>query len=159
MSSLVAVGPWRVMTPHQSPRSGSCVGEGGLFIALQVLAPGMPHVLSEGLHAQDIFREYRKIKRLFPRTARAHSVVPPALPDAFPTPRRAADAPTLGAKQASRERSSTGARSCWASSGSRSARSAIEPLRSVNSTMTCLRSPSRALRDGNHLSLSDIPML
>jgi hypothetical protein len=44
--------------------------------------------------------EYRKIKRPFPRTARAHSVVPPALPDASPTPRRAADAPTLGAQQA-----------------------------------------------------------
>jgi hypothetical protein len=47
-----------------------------------------------------IRREYRKIKRPFPRTARAHSVVPPALPDASPTPRRAADAPTLGAQQA-----------------------------------------------------------
>ena len=43
--------------------------------------------------------EYRQIKRPFPRTARAHSVVPPALPDASPTPRRAADAPTRGARQ------------------------------------------------------------
>lgn len=55
-SSLAAVRPWRVMTPHQSPRSGSCLGEGGLVMAVQVLAPGMPHVLSEGLHAQDIVR-------------------------------------------------------------------------------------------------------
>jgi class 3 adenylate cyclase len=41
--------------------------------------------------------------------------------------------------------SSTGSRSFRASSGSRSARSSIEPLRSAKSTVTCLRSPSRAL--------------
>ena len=34
-----------------------------------------------------------------------------------------------------------------ASSGSRSARSSMEPLRSANSTVTCLRSPSRAAFD------------
>jgi len=40
--------------------------------------------------------------------------------------------------------SRTGSRSLRASSGSRSARSSIEPLRSAKSTVTCLRSPSRA---------------
>ena len=40
-----------------------------------------------------------------------------------------------------------GSRSWRASSGSRSARSSIEPLRSANSTVTCLRSPSSALRE------------
>ena len=55
-SSLAAIGPWVVMTTHQPPYSGSCLGEGGLVMPLQVLAPGMPHVLSEGLHAQDLFR-------------------------------------------------------------------------------------------------------
>ena len=55
-SSLAAVRPWRVMTPHQPPCSGSCLGEGVLFIALQVLAPGMPNVLRKGLQAQDIVR-------------------------------------------------------------------------------------------------------
>src|SRR5262249_42904834 len=34
-----------------------------------------------------------------------------------------------------------------ASSGSRSASSSIDPLRSANSTVTCLRSPSRAARE------------
>ena len=33
------------------------MGEGGLVLTVQVLAPGMPHVLSEGFeHEQDIFR-------------------------------------------------------------------------------------------------------
>src|SRR5713101_3478101 len=41
-------------------------------------------------------------------------------------------------------RSSTGSRSLRASSGSRSASSSIEPFRSAKSTVTCLRSPSRA---------------
>src|SRR5215470_15214094 len=41
-------------------------------------------------------------------------------------------------------RSSTGSRSFWASSGSRSASNSIEPLRSAKSTVTCLRSPSSA---------------
>src|SRR5215470_9498358 len=41
-------------------------------------------------------------------------------------------------------RSSTGSSSLRASSGSRSASSSIEPLRSAKSTVTCLRSPSRA---------------
>ena len=45
---------------------------------------------------------------------------------------------------ASISRSSTRSRSLRASSGSRSARSSIEPLRSAKSTVTCLRSPSRA---------------
>src|SRR5262245_20552894 len=40
--------------------------------------------------------------------------------------------------------SSTGSRSLRASSGSRSASSSIEPLRSAKRTVTCLRSPSRA---------------
>src|SRR5215831_5634840 len=40
--------------------------------------------------------------------------------------------------------SSTGSRILRASSGSRSASSSIEPLRSAKSTVTCLRSPSRA---------------
>ena len=40
-----------------------------------------------------------------------------------------------------------GIENCRASSGSRSARSSMEPLRSANSTVTCLRSPSRALRE------------
>src|SRR5215470_16664552 len=40
--------------------------------------------------------------------------------------------------------SNTGSRILRASSGSRSASSSIEPLRSANSTVTCLRSPSRA---------------
>src|SRR6266511_30505 len=35
----------------------------------------------------------------------------------------------------------------FASSGSRSARSSIEPLRSAKSTVTCLRSPTRATPD------------
>src|SRR5262245_32075924 len=38
----------------------------------------------------------------------------------------------------------TGSSILRASSGSRSASSSIEPLRSANSTVTCLRSPSRA---------------
>src|SRR6266478_920604 len=42
-------------------------------------------------------------------------------------------------------RSSTGSRSCRASSGSRSASNSIELLRSAKRTVTCLRSPSRAL--------------
>ena len=33
------------------------------------------------------------------------------------------------------------------SSGSRSASNSMDPFRSANSTVTCLRSPSRALRD------------
>src|SRR5215813_240687 len=41
-------------------------------------------------------------------------------------------------------RSRTGSRSLRASSGSRSASNSIEPLRSAKSTVTCLRSPSRA---------------
>src|SRR5215813_8120872 len=41
-------------------------------------------------------------------------------------------------------RSSTGSRSLRASSGSRSASNSIDPLRSAKSTVTCLRSPSRA---------------
>src|SRR5216684_1952160 len=41
--------------------------------------------------------------------------------------------------------SRTGSRSLRASSGSRSASSSIEPLRSAKRTVTCLRSPSRAL--------------
>jgi pimeloyl-ACP methyl ester carboxylesterase len=43
--------------------------------------------------------------------------------------------------------SSTGSRIFRASSGSRSASSSIEPLRSANRTVTCLRSPSRAALD------------
>src|SRR5712691_11684747 len=42
-------------------------------------------------------------------------------------------------------RSRTGSRNRRASSGSRSARSSIDPLRSAKSTVTCLRSPSTAL--------------
>src|SRR5215471_204135 len=42
-------------------------------------------------------------------------------------------------------RSSTGSRSFRASSGSRSASNSIDPFRSAKSTVTCLRSPSRAL--------------
>src|SRR5215467_4986763 len=42
-------------------------------------------------------------------------------------------------------RSRTGSRILRASSGSRSASSSMEPLRSAKSTVTCLRSPSRAL--------------
>jgi hypothetical protein len=41
-------------------------------------------------------------------------------------------------------RSSTGSRNLRASSGSPSASSSIEPLRSAKSTVTCLRSPSSA---------------
>src|SRR5262249_21006492 len=41
-------------------------------------------------------------------------------------------------------RSRTASSSRRASSGSRPARSSIEPLRSANSTVTCLRSPTRA---------------
>src|SRR5215470_4983196 len=41
----------------------------------------------------------------------------------------------------------TGSRMARASSGSRSASSSIEPLRSAKSTVTCLRSPSSALLD------------
>jgi hypothetical protein len=55
-SSLAVIGPWVVMTTHQSPCSGSCLGEGGLFMPLQVLAPDMPNILREGFHAQNIFR-------------------------------------------------------------------------------------------------------
>src|SRR6266481_2071443 len=40
--------------------------------------------------------------------------------------------------------SRTGSRSLRASSGSRSASSSIDPLRSANRTVTCLRSPSKA---------------
>src|SRR5215510_7400716 len=43
--------------------------------------------------------------------------------------------------------SRTGSRILRASSGSRSASSFIEPLRSAKSTVTCLRSPSRAAFD------------
>src|SRR2546421_3998871 len=38
-----------------------------------------------------------------------------------------------------------GSRRVWAASGSRSRISSVEPLRSANSTVTCLRSPSRCL--------------
>src|SRR4029453_15323338 len=41
----------------------------------------------------------------------------------------------------------TGSGSCRASSGSRSASSSMEPFRSANSTVTCLRSPSSAWRE------------
>src|SRR5215475_15461831 len=41
--------------------------------------------------------------------------------------------------------SSTGSRIFLASSGSRSANNCMEPFISANSTVTCLRSPSRAL--------------
>src|SRR2546426_12586061 len=44
-------------------------------------------------------------------------------------------------------RSTTCSRSCRASSGSRLAMSSMEPLRSANSTVICLRSPSIALRE------------
>ena len=44
-----------------------------------------------------------------------------------------------------------GRRSFCASSGSRSASNSIEPLISANSTVTCLRSPSRAALDGEDL--------
>src|SRR5207247_7491467 len=44
-------------------------------------------------------------------------------------------------------RSRTGSRILRASSGSRSASSSIEPLRSAKSTVTCFRSPSRLVRD------------
>src|SRR5262245_55776789 len=44
-------------------------------------------------------------------------------------------------------RSRTGSRSLRASSGSRSTSSSIEPFRSAKSTVTCLRSPSRAALD------------
>src|SRR5262245_19083667 len=44
-------------------------------------------------------------------------------------------------------RSSTGSRIARASSGSRSAISSIEPFKSANSTVTCLRSPSSAARE------------
>src|SRR5712671_4527174 len=49
-------------------------------------------------------------------------------------------------------RSSTGSRSFWASSGSRSTSSSVEPLMSANSTVTCLRSPSRAILEVRILS-------
>src|SRR5215467_11553190 len=45
-----------------------------------------------------------------------------------------------------------GSSSFLASSGSRSARSSIEPLRSAKSTVTCLRSPSRAALEVRILS-------
>src|SRR5262249_34452266 len=48
--------------------------------------------------------------------------------------------------------SRTGSRILRASSGSRSASSSIEPLRSAKSTVTCLRSPSRAALDVRILS-------
>ena len=48
--------------------------------------------------------------------------------------------------------SRTESRSCRASSGSRSASSSIEPFRSANSTVTRLRSPSRAGRDARIFS-------
>ena len=47
--------------------------------------------------------------------------------------------------------SSTGSSSLRASSGSRSASSSIEPLRSAKSTVTCLRSPSSARLGGEDL--------
>src|SRR5215472_4163458 len=53
-------------------------------------------------------------------------------------------------------RSSTASRIFRASSGSRSARSSIEPLRSAKSTVTCLRSPSRALSEGER---KQVPVL
>src|SRR5262249_1143449 len=40
-----------------------------------------------------------------------------------------------------------GSSNVWASSGSRSAINSVEPLRSTKSTVTCLRSPSRAARE------------
>ena len=43
--------------------------------------------------------------------------------------------------------SSAGSRSCRASSGSRSPSNSIDPFRSANSTVTCLRSPSSAVRE------------
>src|SRR5437867_2120534 len=55
--SFAAVRAWRVMTSHQSPCSASRLREGRCCMAWQVLAPGMPNVLSEGFeHEQDIFR-------------------------------------------------------------------------------------------------------
>src|SRR6516225_12268404 len=44
-------------------------------------------------------------------------------------------------------RSSTGSRMVRASSGSRSAINSIEPFKSANSTVTCLRSPSSVARE------------
>ena len=46
--------------------------------------------------------------------------------------------------------SRTGSRSWRASSGSRSASSSMEPFRSANSTVTCLRSPSRRTAGGEN---------
>src|SRR5207249_12280400 len=51
----------------------------------------------------------------------------------------------LVAMTASIMSSRTGSSSLRASSGSRSPRSSIEPLRSAKRTVTCLRSPSRAV--------------
>src|SRR5215831_2774 len=48
--------------------------------------------------------------------------------------------------------SSTGSRILRASSGSRSASSSIEPLRSAKSTVTCFRSPSRAALEVRNFS-------
>jgi hypothetical protein len=55
-SSLVAAGPWGVMTPHQPPCTGSCVREGRCLMALQVLALGMSNALSKSFQAQDFVR-------------------------------------------------------------------------------------------------------
>src|SRR5438309_302311 len=49
-------------------------------------------------------------------------------------------------------RSSSGSRILRASSGSRSASSSIEPLTSAKSTVTCLRSPSSAVREARIFS-------
>jgi hypothetical protein len=49
-----------------------------------------------------------------------------------------------------------GSRSCWAASGSRLRMSASESVISANSTVTCLRSPSRPARDIRLFSTSDV---
>jgi hypothetical protein len=54
-SRLVAAGPWGVMTSHQSPCSESRLRQGRCFMALQVLAPGMPQVVSQEFDHERLF--------------------------------------------------------------------------------------------------------
>jgi hypothetical protein len=51
-----AVDPGVVMTPYQSPCSGSCLDECGLFASLAVFAPEIPDFIREELHRENLGR-------------------------------------------------------------------------------------------------------
>src|SRR5262245_65645677 len=54
--TLAAMRPGVVLTTHQPTSWGSCLGKGGLVTAVQVLAPGIPQVVSKGFDQERLFR-------------------------------------------------------------------------------------------------------